>query len=353
MKPKIQGSSSAQELAYKLIAVILLVFILFVLRDILIPLIFAGLLSFILFPVCDFLEKRRIPRMLSIILALILLLSFLGIILYFAIGQILDLESLTPILNQKAIAWLDQVQVFLKFHFNLDQTKILKEGQKYISEILKNGSAVISNVLGYTSNFLVKLSLLPLYIFLFLMYRDFLKEFVFKLFKNTGNQKIQNTIDKIVDIVGHYIVGLIKVIFIIGLLNTAALLGLRIEHAVFFGFFAAVLVLIPYIGIIVGAILPILVALITKDSYLYAIGVAIAFYVVQFLEGNFITPYVVGNKISINPLIAIISLLLFGTLWGVAGLVLALPLTAVLKVIFDSSESTKAWGFLLGDVDSK
>jgi predicted PurR-regulated permease PerM len=353
MKLKSQESSSAQELAYKLIAVILLVFILYILRDIFIPLIFAGLLSFILFPVCDFLEKRRIPRLLAIILALILTLSILGIVLYFAIGQILDLESLTPVLNQKAIVWLDQVQVMLKANFNLDQTKILKEGQKYISEILKNGTAVISNILGYTSNFLVKLSLLPLYIFLFLMYRDFLKEFVFRLFKNTGNHKIETTIGKIVDIVGHYIVGLIKVIFIIGLLNTAALLGLRIEHAVFFGFFAAVLVLIPYIGIIVGAILPILVALITKDSYWYAVGVAIAFYVVQFLEGNFITPYVVGNKISINPLIAIISLLLFGTLWGVAGLVLALPLTAVLKVIFDSSESTKAWGFLLGDVEGK
>jgi predicted PurR-regulated permease PerM len=353
MRIKNQEPSSAQELAYKLIAVILLVYVLYVLRDILIPLVFAGLLSFILFPVCDFLEQRKIPRVLAIVLSLIFMLAMFGLVLYFAIGQIMDLESLTPILNQKAIIGLEQAQLLLKKHFNLDQSKIMLESRKYISDILKNGSSLISNILGYTSNFLVKLSLLPLYIFLFLLYRDFLKEFMFKLLKNTGSYHIENTITKIVDIVGHYIVGLLKVIVLIGILNSASLLVLGIDHAIFFGFFAAVLVLIPYIGIIVGAILPILVALITKDSYWYAVAVAGAFYAVQFLEGNFITPYIVGNKISINPLIAIVSLLLFGSLWGMAGLVLALPLTAVLKVIFDSSESTRAWGFLLGDKEGK
>jgi len=144
---------------------------------------------------------------------------------------------------------------------------------------------------------------------------------------------------------------LLLVILIVGTLNTISLLLLSIQNAFFFGFFAAVLVLVPYIGVAIGSILPIILALITKDSAWYAIGVALSFGVIQFLEGNFITPYIVGSKVSINSFVAIVALILFGNLWGIGGLVLALPLTAIIKVVFDSIDKLKPWGFLLGDVE--
>ncbi len=351
MKVKIQDATGVSQLAYKLLALVLIIFILYTLRAIFVPLVFAGLLACILLPLCEFLEKIKIPKTLAIILSIVFAMAILVGVLYVMAIQISSLDELLPILNSKFDLWLNQIQVYFKSNFNLDQSKIIKEGQKSMSDILKNGSSIVSNILGTLGNFLVNLSLMPLYIFLFLLYRDFLKEFIYRLFNTTLKHKLDVTIDKMTDIMGHYISGLLKVILIVGILNTAALLLLGIDHAVFFGFFASFLVLIPYIGIALGAILPILVALLTKDSYWYAIGVAGAFYGIQFLEGNFITPYIVGNKISINPLIAIISLLLFGTLWDLSGLVLALPLTAMLKVVFDSSEGTQAWGFLLGDVE--
>lgn len=95
--------------------------------------------------------------------------------------------------------------------------------------------------------------------------------------------------------------------------------------------------------------MPALFALATKDSAWYALGVVAWFQVVQFLEGNFITPNIVGGKVSINPLMAIIAILLGGMLFGLAGLILALPLTAVLKVLFDATPSMKAFGFLIGE----
>jgi predicted PurR-regulated permease PerM len=94
--------------------------------------------------------------------------------------------------------------------------------------------------------------------------------------------------------------------------------------------------------------LPLIVALVTKDSYWYAVGVLGVFLFVHILEGNVITPYVVGSKVSINPLVAVFSLLLFGKLWGLSGLVLALPVTAICKIIFDMLPGFKAVGFLLG-----
>src|SRR5690606_3585764 len=119
------------------------------------------------------------------------------------------------------------------------------------------------------------------------------------------------------------------------------------------GSLAALLMLLPYIGIAIGSILPALFALAVKDSAWYAIGVVAWFQVVQFLEGNIITPNIVGSKVSINPLMAIIGILLGGMLFGLAGLILALPFIATLKVLFDAIPNMQAFGFLIGEPEKE
>jgi predicted PurR-regulated permease PerM len=139
------------------------------------------------------------------------------------------------------------------------------------------------------------------------------------------------------------------VILIVAVLNIVGLLILDIEYAIFFGVLGALLTIIPYVGIFIGSLLPILMSLLTKDSAWYAVGVAGVFFLVQILEGNFITPNVVGAQVSVNPLAAIVGLILGGMLWGAAGMILALPVIAILKVVFDSVESLEPYGYLLGD----
>jgi predicted PurR-regulated permease PerM len=139
------------------------------------------------------------------------------------------------------------------------------------------------------------------------------------------------------------------VILIVAVLNITGLLILGIDYAFFFGALGALLTIIPYVGIFIGALLPILMSLVTKDSAWYAVGVAGIFFFVQILEGNFITPNVVGSKVSINPLVAIVGLILGGMLWGAPGMILAIPFMAVIKVIFDSVEGLRPYGFVLGD----
>ena len=143
------------------------------------------------------------------------------------------------------------------------------------------------------------------------------------------------------------------VMILVGILNSLGLLLLGIEHAFFFGFLASLLLLIPYIGIIVGSIIPALIAFATKDSYWYAIGVIAIFGFIQFLEGNLITPKITGSKISLNAFVSILSIILFSMLWGISGMILALPITASLKVIFDNSEKMKPLGILLGEANEK
>src|SRR5690606_24897768 len=116
---------------------------------------------------------------------------------------------------------------------------------------------------------------------------------------------------------------------IVAVLNTAGLMVMGIQFAWFFGILASLLMLIPYIGIAIGSIIPALFAIATKDNIWYSLGVIIWFQVVQFLEANVITPNIVGSKVSINPLMAIVGLLLGGMLFGLAGLILALPMVAI------------------------
>jgi hypothetical protein len=142
---------------------------------------------------------------------------------------------------------------------------------------------------------------------------------------------------------------LFLVIIIVGILNSIGLLILGVPHAIFFGFLAGFLILIPYIGILIGSLFPALLSIVTMDSPWYAVGVIGVMSFVQFLEGNFITPNIVGSKVSVNPMAAIVALFLGGQLWGLSGLILALPVTAILKVILDTIPSLEPFGFLLGE----
>src|SRR5690606_58704 len=164
-------------------------------------------------------------------------------------------------------------------------------------------------------------------------------------------EEIENLIAKIYDVLQNYLVGLVTVMGIIAILNTIGLMLLGIDYSWFFGILAALLTIFPYVGIFIGSIIPALFALATKDSAWYAAGVIIWFQLVQTLEGNFITPKIVGGKANLNPLVSLLSFFLGGMLFGISGMILALPLMAILKVIFDSIPETQAYGFLLSEPD--
>jgi predicted PurR-regulated permease PerM len=139
------------------------------------------------------------------------------------------------------------------------------------------------------------------------------------------------------------------VTLIIAALNTVGLLALGIKHAIFFGVLSGILTIIPYIGIFIGALLPTLMALLTKDSIWYAIGVVIIFSVVQFLEGNFITPRITGSKVRINALAAILALLIGGKILGITGMILAIPIVGIVKGLLQYSQHMKPFVILLED----
>ncbi|GHM98518.1 AI-2E family transporter [Cytophagales bacterium WSM2-2] len=309
------------------------------LKDIVVPIVFSALFSVIMLPLVKRIE-RKTGRIFSILIVLIVSLMFLALLMWFIISQLASLVASLPGLEDKfsqLIISLSDSLNYLQFS-SAEQTQLLKDA-------VKNFSSYGADVLLSTSYLVYFFIQVPVYIFLFLLYRDRFKEFLLALTPGS-DLKWKDDIQRVVR---SYISGLGLVVFIAGLLNSTGLLILGIPHAIFFGFLSGMLTMIPYVGITIGATLPALLALLTKDNIWYTVGVIGLHATVQFFEGNFITPKITGSRISINALAAIIALLIGGKIWGIAGMILAVPGVGILKILLSYSPSLKSLIILLGD----
>jgi len=328
----------------------LLVYVLHKLDGILLPLFFAALLAILLLPLVRRFEDWKWPRALAILMALLLLVLSLAALVYFFGIQIIDLRGELPLVQQKLTVYLDQVQQWLHAKFGLRPMSKDELIDSSFSSAKKSAGGFLGSTISTTAGVLSVTTLVPIYIFCLLYYRDHIRQFMFRFVAPDKRTTVLHTMDSIQSVVQAYISGLLTVIVIVSVLNAIGLLVLGVKYAIFFAVFASVLAVIPYIGIMIGATIPALMTLVETGSPLKAAGVVGVFVFVQFLEGNFITPMITGSKVSINPMAAIIALILGGELWGTPGMILSIPLVAVLKVIFDASKTLEPFGFLLGDV---
>ena len=335
---------------FLLIGLSLLVFVLHKLDGVLLPILFAGLLSVLLLPLVLRLEKWKFTRIWAIIATLLLLTAALTGLFYLFGTQLMTLRDELPKLQAKSLVYFDQIQQWasekLGYH-PMSKEELIDSSMKSVK---KSAGGYLGSTLSMTAAVLSVTTLIPIYIFCFLYYRDHMRQFMFRFVAPDKRTTVLHTMDSIQTVVQAYIQGLLTVIVVVSVLNGIGLLLLGVKFAVFFAVFASVLAVIPYIGIMVGSAIPALVTLVETGSPGKAAAVVGVFMFVQFLEGNFITPMITGSKVSINPMAAIIALILGGELWGTPGMILSIPLVAVLKVVFDASKATEPWGFLLGDV---
>ena len=234
--------------------------------DLLIPIAFSLVFALLLHPLCARLERWRIPRAAAIFICLIVLMTVVAGILFFIISQLTDLSGIVPDLQKKFLTIFNDAQIWFREQFGVRKKVQADWIQKNAQGMTASGGQVVGSLLSTATNAFTNLGLAPVYIFFLLYYRNFLQNFLFRVFKSTSNDHIHVILVKIRDVVLNYVVGLLLVMAIIATLNTVGLLVLGIEYAFFFGVLAALLNIIPYIGIFIGSIFPILMALLTKDS---------------------------------------------------------------------------------------
>jgi predicted PurR-regulated permease PerM len=181
-----------------------------------------------------------------------------------------------------------------------------------------------------------------------LSYRIALKNFILMQFEPLQRQGVAGILIEIQKMLRQYLNGLFTVMIILAVLNSLGLWIIGVEYPILWATLAAFLTIIPYIGTTLGGGLPFFYALATAESWHQPAAVIAMYVTVQQIEGNLITPYVVGSKVRINPLVAIIGILLMNELWGVSGIVLAIPLAAGMKIVFDRIAPLKSVGALMG-----
>lgn len=317
-------------------------------RDVFIPISFALLISFVLYPVCVWMEKKGVGRLTAIIIAVILLILVGLLVMALLVYQFLSFMNEWPILQGKFIKSIHDLSKMLIDVFGIS----LERQQEWITKLTnQSGSGILSflqNTLAASAFSAVLLVLIPVYSVLILYYRRQWMKIVHRLFPNENKDSLREIISLTINTYYNFIKGMALVYLIVGILNSIGLLILGIPHAILFGFVASVLTFIPYVGIMAGSLLPIAIAWITYDSIWYPLGIIGVFAFVQYLEANLIFPIAVSNRLNVNALVMLVAIFVGGILWGVAGMILFVPFVGIVKLIADHNPSWKTLSMALG-----
>ena len=337
-----------------IILVTFVIALLYLGRPILIPLAFSFFLSMLLYPVASFLEKIGIPRIIAIIMVFLGVLIIVAGTMFFFGTQFYHLFQNIKDFGMNLGKLLDNGVTYINEHI-LTGSYQLKDLYKGGPGGLLGSTKIIEKTLTSSTSFFASLALVFVFTFLFLLYRGSFKEFIILHFRDKKKKDAAIIVSTIQKVAQNYFFGLILVIITLGTLNGTGLWIIGLDYPYLFGYFAALLAVIPYIGTFIGGLLPTLYALINYDSLWMPVLVIILYVSVQALEGNVLTPKIVGSKVSLNPLFALIALFTGGLIWGIAGMILFIPMMAILKVLFDNIDGMRPYGVLLsshfGDPD--
>ncbi|MCC5934524.1 MAG: AI-2E family transporter [Balneolales bacterium] len=339
------------KLTFILAMLSLIVYGMVVAKAVLIPLFFAVFFAVLLSPLCGKLEDWRVPRVVAALLSLLLGIGVLVITGIFFYTQIVGLADDASLVEERIRSLLLQFEDVAGAYVDVDLGELVSTiPQNMIGYVTDNVESLSRGVLSAAST-LTTFFIIPVYVVLFLLFRDFLKEFIIRAFSYGDEARMQRLIDKVKSVVQNYILGMLIVILILAVLNSTMLWAFGVRHALFFGVFAAMLNIIPFVGPLIGSVLPIFYALLTMDSLLIPLFVLLGFYIIQLFESNLFTPSIVGRQVSLNPLVTLVAIFVGAQIWGLVGMILFIPASAVLKVIFDEFDSLKPYGFLLGKAD--
>lgn len=331
-----------------LIGILALGFILYLGRSILFPLVFALILSILVNPIMVRFEKNHLGRI--VVISAIVFSSFIVVcgVGYFIISQLANLSDALPQLEGKSHQISQQFVQWISDNFNISPKMINNWIAKIKEEGMGGGSLFIGQTISSITGILVFIFLIPVYMFMFLYYKPLLLEFIARLFPTDQHATVADVLLESKKLIQSYLLGLAIEALIMVVLNSTALLIIGVEYAILIGIIGALLNVIPYIGGVTSLLIALVFTLVTKDTEA-TIWVFIAYSVIQFVDNNYIVPKIVASKVKVNALISLIVVFIGGALWGLPGMFLSLPVTAILKVIFDRIEPLKPWGFLVGD----
>ncbi len=334
-----------------LAAIVLTVVALYFGKDLILLFVISGLLAFLLLPFARKVESIGLPRWAGALCATLLMIILVLGTFFLAGWQLTRFGDGLPALQAAFAEKGKALQQTIEDQAHISQRDQLKWFNARVGEMASSGGNIVMKLFSGTGAVLAAIVPIPIIVFLLLLLKEKFRTFFEQLGK-TREGLVLDIMLNVSKLSRKYMRGVLLVIVILGVLNSIGFLLLGLKYAVLLGFAIGLLNVIPYVGVMIGSLIPIVIALVTKDSVMYAVGAFGVCLITQFLENNFITPKIVGSSVSVNPLASIAALIGFGLLWGVVGMVLAIPITGMLKIVCDSIPSLKPYGYILGeDID--
>jgi predicted PurR-regulated permease PerM len=335
------------KITYTLLFIILSVYALINARSLLYPIFLAILIAYLLYPLAKRLERIHIPRILANILSIIIGLGVIFLFIYLLYNQLAVFAEDLPQFRAKAIQNITSIENFFLGIVNIESQENPGIIKNQLFVFLEASGYFIEKALSATAGSLAKMALLPVYVFFLLYYRTKFYDFLIKITPGEKHERLEMIIGEISNVTKKYMLGIVTVVIILCFLNSLGLFIVGIQYPILFGIISAMMNFIPYFGTLIGGAIPFIFALLTADSPKYALGVIILFVIIQFTENNILTPNIVGGKLNINPFFIILAILIGGMLWGLPGMIIAVPFLGMFKILCDNVISLSAYSFLL------
>jgi predicted PurR-regulated permease PerM len=336
-----------EKLAYLLVCILITGFLLQIGSFIVLPLLYAVVFSTFLYPLDQFLLKKVKVKWISILLSFASFCIVVGLIFLLFSVHLIDITKSLPSISGTVQEGFNKIMAFVEANLPLFSSESFKLSSADFSSALSNSIDMFTRGLISSGNFLFNFFLVFIYTFFLLYYRRSFKNFIVYRFEKEDQSEARKVLREIKSTVQAYIGGLGLVVVILAILNSIGLWLIGIDYPLFWGVLGGVLAIIPYIGTVIGGLLPLLYSIATTDTLSQPIMIVVYYILIQSIEGNLITPKVVGDKVDINPLVSILALIFFGNFWGVGGVILALPIISVVRIILGHLDSTRDIAILM------
>lgn len=333
---------------FTLLGIILSLYSVIVAKEFLYPLVFGWLLAYLLFPVVNFLEKKDIPRILAILISLVLAIGIIYGAALFIFRRMGGLIDDLPTLKQQALGNVDHFIQSVQTTFGIKDNKLEILLRDSVSGMFEAGNEQFNHLFLNTTGTIIKILLLPVYIFLFLYYRTKLAYFILKMVPDYKRLVTINVLREMSTVAARYMGGVFIVVIFLCIMNSIGLSMIGIKFPIFFGIISAIPTFIPYFGTIIGGSIPVTFALLTMDSPLFALKIVLLYYVNHFIESNLISPNIVGDQLKINPFFIILGLIAASMIWGIPGMLVIVPILGMLKILFENVTALHPYAYLLG-----
>ncbi|WP_461451175.1 AI-2E family transporter [Mucilaginibacter sp.] len=337
-----------EKLAMVLVGLIALGYLVILAKDVFDPLMFGFLFAILLLPVSNFFERKcRLPRSLSSLVSILLLVGFIFGIGYLVGSQISNLADDWPQLKTQISESVVNLQSWVSGAFHINADKQMTYVDNTTKKLLASGTSVLGTTFGAISSLMLFYAFIMIFTFFILFYRRLLFRFIVWVFNEDNKSIVVDIMQNIQSILRQYILGLLLEMGIVAVVACSVFWIIGIKYAVLLGLIVGLFNIIPYIGIFTALLLSSLITFAT-GSIEHALIVAVSVICIHAIDANLLLPTIVGSKVRLNALITFLGIVFGEMIWGLSGMFLSIPVIAILKIIFDRIESLKPWGFLMG-----